>query len=321
MSDVPVTVDRIKISDIEDLRDSVQDGPLKVVQLQRGKMAGVMLYLAMGPISFSTASFSLGVRGRGVQSERSWSLGMVTKPALIQGFEMRPGDLFLLAPGQEIYTSFSSANSSAIMYMEPDALFAYLDSQRSGASEAAVWRQPTSLLPADPATAAARVGTLRTLLAAISSEGTPMSAGTVEFYRRCILDLMTQPVLASTSYDREPRLGAVARAELVRKVERYLVDAGTKPVHITELIEKFKVSEHRLFRAFKSELGIGPITFLRHKRLGDVHAALLGLQGGSDLWIKDIAREHGFPDHTNFDDAYQKLFGEKPSHTLRRGRR
>jgi hypothetical protein len=60
-----------------------------------------------------------------------------------------------------------------------------------------------------------------------------------------------------------------------------------------------------------------PITFLRRKRLGDVHTALL--MGGPATTVKEIAVEHGFLELGRFAGAYRRLFGELlPSRTLQR---
>jgi transcriptional regulator GlxA family with amidase domain len=96
---------------------------------------------------------------------------------------------------------------------------------------------------------------------------------------------------------------------LVREVDRFLVDAGNRPIHISELREKFKVHRRALHRAFSGAVGMPPITFLRRKRLGDVHAALP---------VKEIAVEHGFLELGRFAGAYRRLFGELPSRTLQR---
>jgi len=100
-----------------------------------------------------------------------------------------------------------------------------------------------------------------------------MSADTADFYKRCILALMTAPVLDGVPY-RGPRL-QLSKVQLVQEVDRYLVAAGNRPVHISELSEVFKVNRRMLHRAFIDAVGIPPITFLRRKRLGDVHAVLL----------------------------------------------
>jgi transcriptional regulator GlxA family with amidase domain len=108
----------------------------------------------------------------------------------------------------------------------------------------------------------------------------------------------------------------MSAATLVREVDRYMIDAGSRPIHISELCETFNVGRRMLHRAFIEAVGIAPITFLRRKRLGDVHTALL--MGGPDTTVKDVAIEHGFLELGRFAGAYRRLFGELPFRTLQR---
>lgn len=314
-----IRIDQKKITDFEALHDAVQDAPVDIVQLEPGKMSGMLTHLSGPTLGISTGSFSRGVRQRGLLSDRRWSFGtLLDGPALLQDVESKPGDLVVLAPNEELYSCFPGANSYAVTLIAPSKLFAHLESQQPGAADAAVWRRPASVLVVDPVLAAARAEQFRTLLLAlIGQEGWTMSAGTTEFFRREILRQITAPVLNGVAY-RELR-GRQSESQLVREVERYLIDAGARPVHLTELIETFNVHERRLYRAFDNVLGVPPITFQRNKRLGDVHAALL--RGGPGLVLRDVAKEHGFLDYPRFAREYRRLFGEKPSHTVRRNRR
>ena len=61
-----------------------------------------------------------------------------------------------------------------------------------------------------------------------------------------------------------------------------------------------------------------PIAFLRRKRLGDVHRALL--MAGRSTSIREVAVEHGFIELGRFAREYRRHFGELPSTTLRRVR-
>jgi transcriptional regulator GlxA family with amidase domain len=72
----------------------------------------------------------------------------------------------------------------------------------------------------------------------------------------------------------------------------------TRPIHVSELCEHFNVTRRSLYRAFEDVLGLAPITFLRRKRLGDVHTALL--RGGPSPLIKAVAIAHGFIDLSKF---------------------
>ena len=85
---------------------------------------------------------------------------------------------------------------------------------------------------------------------------------------------MTSPVLHDAEH-RRPPTKPVPR-QLVQEVDRYLQAAGNRPVHVSELCGHFAVSRRTLHRAFHDVLGIAPITFLRRKRLNDVHTILLG---------------------------------------------
>jgi AraC-like DNA-binding protein len=314
-----VTVRQTEFADFEALRDAVQDSPSEIVQLEHGKMTGTLAHLSVGSVGISTGSFTRGVRQRGVLSPNRWTLGMLLgSPALLQHFEAGPGDLFVLAPDHELYSRFIDGNHYAATLISPDELFAFLDSQQPGAADAALWQQSTSVLSAAPAIAALRAQNFQTLLAAMRTHGPTMSDGAADFFKRSILELMTAPVLQGSHDYRGPRLQQ-SKVQLVRDVDCYLHKAGNRPVHITKLTEKFKVHRRTLHRAFIDVLGIGPITFLRRKRLGDVHKVLV--QGGPDAMIKAVAIEHGFLQLGRFAGEYRQLFGEKPSQTLRRAQR
>ncbi len=305
-----VLVRKTEFSDFEALHDAALDGPSEVVQLAHGRMIGALMHLAVGSVGISSGNFSRALRGRGVLSTHRWMFSFFAKPARMQHFEVAPGDIVLLAPGQEHFSSYSSANAYTSIFVEPDELLAFIGSQ-PGAQDAAVWREPASLLTGtNSAIAAADVSTL---LAALRD--TTLSDDAADFYKRNILQLLTAPVLNGIRY-RGPQLRQQSRVQLVHEVERYLVEAGNRPIHISELSEVFGVHRRRLHRAFMDVLGIPPITFLRRKRLGDVHAALS--EGRPDVMIKAVAIEHGFLELGKFAGEYQKLFGEKPSQTLKR---
>jgi AraC-like DNA-binding protein len=314
----PVTVRQTEISDFEALRDALQDAPIEIVQLEHGKMSGTMTHMSVGSLGISTGNFTRSVRARGVQSKRRWMIGMVLDaPASIQHVNVIPGDHLIIAPDHEIYTHYPTANRYVATFITPSELFAFLDSQQLGAADAATWQRSSSMLETDPAIAAANAMEYRMLLTAIRTLGPTMSAEAADFYKRNVMELATAPFLNGVHY-RGPKLMTTA-ATLVREIDRFLMNAGSRPIHISELCEKFNVGRRRLHRAFIDVLGIPPITFLRRKRLGDVHTALL--MAGPAASVRQIAIEHGFVELGRFAAAYRRMFGELPSETLRRGYR
>jgi AraC family ethanolamine operon transcriptional activator len=102
---------------------------------------------------------------------------------------------------------------------------------------------------------------------------------------------------------------------LIRKVEEYLDDAGARPVHVSEICAAQGVSRRTLHRAFQEVFGLGPVSFLRHKRLCAVHSILYQSAPGSTT-VAAVAMQQGFYELGRFSQYYLAMFGERPSQTL-----
>ncbi len=118
-----------------------------------------------------------------------------------------------------------------------------------------------------------------------------------------------QDILADS--DRPPP--SISR--IVEKVDDYLVQAGTKPVHISEICGALNVSRRTLHRAFHDAVGIGPVTYLQRKRLCHIHSVLRSSNPATTT-IAEIALQHGFLNLGRFSGYYRALFGEYPSETF-----
>ena len=134
-----------------------------------------------------------------------------------------------------------------------------------------------------------------------------------DFWKRSIIDAMAATIVdALPAENRGPVPSAM---HLVRNVEHYLDAAGSRPVHISEICAQFNVSRRSLHRAFYDMLGLGRVTFLRHKRLCAIHSALRE-NTPATATIGEIAMQHGFIELGRFSHYYRSLFGEYPSETL-----
>jgi len=89
-------------------------------------------------------------------------------------------------------------------------------------------------------------------------------------------------------------------------------------VSVNELCIECGVSRRTLFAAFQSCHGVGPMTWLRERRLEAARGALQKPSRGG-IRVADIALEYGFTHVGDFAGAYRRKFGEAPSQTLRRG--
>jgi len=75
------------------------------------------------------------------------------------------------------------------------------------------------------------------------------------------------------------------------------------------------VSIRSLSRAFEKKYGIGPMAFVRQRRLDACYARLRGSKPGTTM-VTDVAMSHGFNHFGKFAIAYKKAFGESPSESL-----
>jgi AraC-like DNA-binding protein len=92
-----------------------------------------------------------------------------------------------------------------------------------------------------------------------------------------------------------------------------------EPVYVAELCEALSVPERTLRRAFERTFAISPIRYLKLRRLGLVHRVLRDADPRRTR-VSEIAEQHGFWELGRFAGEYRRLFGEKPSETLRRRR-
>jgi AraC-like DNA-binding protein len=307
----------MKFSDFEALRESIKDTELDVVQIGKGPMSGEMNHFHLGTFGISAGSFSRGIRSRGNMAKDKILFATVdggAAPGTLRHQLVKPGDLMIVGPNQEIYFSQECGSEFVNTWIDPAELVTFLEDQKAGSSDLVSWQDAT-VLAVDPAIAAGRIEAFRTLISGMT-QGAPISDGAVGFYKRNILELLAMPILSGIA-ERGERLPRSA-ASVVRDIDRYLIDAGARPVHISELLQVFNVSKRTLHRYFKDVMGVGVIAFARNKRLCNVHSALLKWDGV--VQVKDVLREHGFLQGGQAAEDYRRLFGENPSDTQRRSK-
>jgi AraC family ethanolamine operon transcriptional activator len=152
------------------------------------------------------------------------------------------------------------------------------------------------------------------VLSSLETKNTVPSPAAIDFLRRSILESFTRTIGATLPQETERAYCTGAR--LVSEVEDYVDRAGSRPVHISELCSALNVSRRSLHRAFADALDMGPVAYLRRRRLARVHNILT--QGATaKVAIADLAFEHGFPEPARFSAYYRSIIGESPSQTRR----
>ena len=102
-----------------------------------------------------------------------------------------------------------------------------------------------------------------------------------------------------------------------RRAEEWIASHLTRPVGRAELCAVAGLNVRTLSREFRRAHGQSPIAFVRTRRLEAVHRDLIAAQLGQTT-VTEIAMKFGFSHLGRFSRDYWRLFGERPSETLRR---
>ena len=111
---------------------------------------------------------------------------------------------------------------------------------------------------------------------------------------------------------RRPR---VDRARVVSRVEELFAATSAEPVYVSTLCEALGIPERTLRLVFVEQYGAGPTHVLRCRRLCQARRALL--EAPPEAHVAGIAGRFGFWHLGQFAVDYRRLFGERPSETLR----
>lgn len=130
-------------------------------------------------------------------------------------------------------------------------------------------------------------------------------------------NLLDSPPSGAGQPGSRPGARLMSRAEIVRRVRRFLDDHGGQPLALEDLTRAAGVSGRTLHNAFREQFGLSPKRFLRLRDLNAARRELLGADSGP-VRVTDVATRLGIWELGRFARDYNLLFGELPSATLRR---
>ncbi|MET4220075.1 AraC-like DNA-binding protein [Bradyrhizobium sp. LB7.2] len=303
-----------EIKGFEEFREVVAGAPREVVQIQKGMLSGRLSHALIDGLRIDTASFNLGLRTKGVSGADGVVIGMLadsTDRVTRFSYESCPGDVLVTPPGTEHENRYYGGSKVIIASIRSEDISSSFACEGE-LSDPAAWRR--SHYKGNAHTVQSVVPRLQSLVARLGNA--PLTAESADFWKRAVIEAMSANIVQGRSSERDgPRPSAL---KIVRQVEEYLDEAGPGPVHISKICSYMHLPRRTLHRAFQEALGIGPIAFLKHRRLCSVHAALR-LPRDSRT-ISDIALHYGFQSLGRFSGYYYRMFGEYPSET-RRARR
>jgi AraC-like DNA-binding protein len=112
-------------------------------------------------------------------------------------------------------------------------------------------------------------------------------------------------------------VGQQSHDKIIGRFEEFLEANAERPLYLTDICAAIGVAERTLRVACEERLGMGPIRYLKLRRMHLVRRVLLRADS-SEASVTRIATDHGFWELGRFAVAYRKLFGESPSVSLQR---
>jgi AraC family ethanolamine operon transcriptional activator len=224
--------------------------------------------------------------------------------------DVLPGDVGVFPPGVE----FDAIHSGGVAYLAVSLglnEFSLMLGAEDGPDDPAFWKTKGLYRP-DHRTGEVMRQRLKGMVSDVERKTTTPSAQAIDFLRRSIIQAFVLSVMSALSTGKERSFYTGAR--LVTEAEDYVDAASGRPVHISELCSALKVSRRSLHRAFADTLGIGPVAYLRRRRLSAIRS-VLKRSNPATISIRDLAFEHGFPETGRFAAYYRAHFGETPSET------
>ena len=112
------------------------------------------------------------------------------------------------------------------------------------------------------------------------------------------------------------QLNTSGRPSVVRQAMEFIESRPDLPPTVSALAAQCHVSVRTLQAAFRSELGISPMAYIREERMRRAHADLRAADPAISS-VASIAHRWGFSHLGRFAAAYRTRYGETPSQTLR----
>lgn len=128
-------------------------------------------------------------------------------------------------------------------------------------------------------------------------------------------DLLANFLLLAEDSQSLEREAALPAENVLKRTEDYICANLDTAITRDELANTAGVSIRSLSRAFEKQYGLGPMAFLRQRRLDACYSQLRGSEPGA-ITVTEVAMSYGFGHVGKFAITYKKTFGESPSASL-----
>ncbi|MEI5668762.1 AraC family transcriptional regulator [Bosea sp. CCNWLW174] len=300
----------IAIDCFERLQQATPATQSEIIQVERGPMRGQLRHLAIEGLALGLGRFDRGLISQGVFSQRDITFGMLFEcEGEFAGPALTDGHVGVWSPGAEHVHRYSGGAAFGGICVSAQELERFFGSgSELGCLEA--WKRQSSFrIEGGHAASMARV--LHDIVSRVDGS-IQLDLHEIDFWKDTILDAITGALARPDYHSR-----ALSR-RLLYDILDFLEFHEAHPMSVARILAEFGLSRRSLHRLFHEEIGIGPIEFLRDRRLCRARSQLKLLKGRGT--IADVAFRSGFCDVGRFCAYYRRLFAEYPAETVKRHR-
>lgn len=230
-------VDSRKLDGFEGLQQAVHGSHVDVMQLGRGRLRGTLSHVGIGDFSLSIGAFNVGMRTQRVSSDDKLIIGMLLaaeERVAHWSFDMQLNDVLVIPPLLEHDGVFHGGSAYAAMRFDLNEV-ATLFAGKARLSDPDTWRS-RGHFRADIESGAIASRRLVRIMSHLRDNKYGLTPSTADFWKRSIAECMAANVASSLPPDGNGWLPSARR--LIRKVEEFLDDAGTRPMHVSEFARR-----------------------------------------------------------------------------------
>lgn len=286
-------------------------------QLDGGRFTGVLTELWLGDMQLFRERTSLGVHESGSPWPGSRTFGVAVSHGADARFCGKPlaRDVMMTLGPDGVLDFVAPARFDIIGLSLNASAFAEFSRQTEGvdAEEALRGRR---LIPLGAAAMNPLRDFLLELFTLLETGAVPLA--TVEVQRGLRLAVLEKLCTALDGGAQEPTetLTARVRRQVVARAKDYALAHREVPVTVAELCAELRVSRRNLQYCFQEILGTNPHQYLRALRLNGLHRTLRHAEP-APATVCEAAARWGFWHLSSCAADYRKMFGERPSETLR----
>jgi AraC family ethanolamine operon transcriptional activator len=302
--------------DFDELALGLRNWDAEFRQLSRGAFEGTLQVLQVGGIQVIQVCANRVIQAQGIQREKRLLFSPVTPKnadALWKGQHLRPGQIRLTAPGEEMDHRTAAGFEILALNVVPEVMAKTAEVLHGIDLED--WLAGRFAFDPAPVAQASVEAHLRQVLQLAATfphlVAQPEHARTME---QSCLSLLLRSLLRSTPFT----LGADRRRNrrlLARGAVEFMALHLSRPLMVRDLCAEFDVSERTLEYTFREAFGLTPMAYFKVRRLNAVRQALKGADPQATT-VHEIAQQWGFWHSGAFAADYCRLFGELPSETL-----